>query len=111
MVMPQIGKSTGVPPVISKVRGQDARAPFSLVFAVAAEIVEARTFGTQFALKETVQLADTGRVAHLAERLGFDLANTFAGHFELPSHFLQSPAVAVLQAEAQGKNAPLAVGE
>ena len=52
-------------------------------------------------LEESVELADAGRVAHLAERLGLDLADSLAGHLKLLSHFLKSAAVAVLQTESQ----------
>ena len=50
-------------------------------------------------------------MAHFAEGFGFDLADTFAGHFELAADFLQSARVAVDQAEALFEDAALAIGE
>ena len=45
--------------------------------------------------EEAVQVADTGRVTHLAERFRLDLANTLAGDAELAAHFFQRAAVAI----------------
>ena len=40
-------------------------------------------------IEKTAQLAASARVFGLSERLGFDLADAFAGHRELLAHFLQ----------------------
>ena len=39
--------------------------------------------------KEGFQLPGARRMAQLAERLGFDLTNTFAGHGEMLADFLK----------------------
>ncbi len=52
-------------------------------------------------VEEAVQLADARRVAHLAERLGLDLADALAGHLELLADLFERAAVAVDEAEAQ----------
>src|SRR5437899_685839 len=51
--------------------------------------------------EKAVQLADARRMAHFAERFGLDLADTFAGHSELPAHFFKSARVAIAQTESQ----------
>ena len=61
--------------------------------------------------EEAFELADARRVTHLAQRLGFDLADALAGDPELPAHFLQRAAVAVDQAEAQFQHLALALGQ
>src|SRR4051812_8868695 len=62
-------------------------------------------------IEEAVQLADTRRVTHLAQRLGLDLPDAFAGNLELLADFLERAAVAVHEAEAQREHATLALGE
>src|SRR6478752_7158709 len=62
-------------------------------------------------IEEAVQLADTRRVAHLAERFGLDLTDALAGDLELLADLLERAAVAVHEAEAQRKHAALALGE
>ena len=57
---------------------------------------------------ETFQFADAGRVAHLAECFGLDLADALAGDLELAADFLERAAVAVLEAEALFKHLALA---
>ena len=47
----------------------------------------------------------------IANRLGFDLADTFAGNFENPPDFFQRVAATVLEAKAQAENARFAWGE
>ena len=46
-------------------------------------------------------MADPRRVTHLAQRLGLNLPDTFAGHLELLTDLLQRAAVAIGQAKAQ----------
>ena len=48
---------------------------------------------------EALQLPDTRRVTHLAQRLRFDLADAFAGNLELLADFLQCAGIAVAKAE------------
>jgi hypothetical protein len=64
-----------------------------------------------FGIEETVQLANAGRVAHLAQCLGLDLPNAFASHLELLADLLERPAVAVDQAEPQREHPALALRE
>ena len=52
-------------------------------------------------LEESVELADAGRVAHLAERLGLDLADSLAGHTEFAPDFFKRTAPTVFQPEAE----------
>ena len=58
-----------------------------------------------------MQLADARRVTHLAQGLGFDLADAFAGDFELLADFFERAGVAVDQAEAQFQNFAFALGQ
>src|SRR5947209_15449544 len=62
-------------------------------------------------LEETFQLPDSGRVAHLTKRLGFNLTDPLPRHPKLPSYFFQSPAVAVNKAKSLLQHLPLAVGQ
>src|SRR4051812_3098454 len=51
--------------------------------------------------QEALEVAATGRMAHLLQRLRLDLADTLACHLELAAEFLERAAVAVDQAETQ----------
>lgn len=61
-------------------------------------------------LDETFQFTDPRRVTHFPEGLGLDLADPLAGHLELAADFLESAAVAVLEAEPLFENLALALG-
>ena len=52
-------------------------------------------------LQVVLQLAAPRRVAELAQGLGLDLADAFAGDVELLAHFLKGAGPAVLQPKAQ----------
>jgi hypothetical protein len=51
------------------------------------------------------QLFGAARMAQLAKRLGFDLADPFSSDAELTTDFLQRTLAAVVQAEAQSDDA------
>ena len=80
-----------------------------------AELAEGFGFGfvdgALVGLEEAVELADAGGVAHFAEGFGFDLADALAGDLELAAYFFEGAAVAVLEAEAEGEDVTLALGE
>ena len=57
------------------------------------------------------QLAGSGWVAQLAQRLRLDLADAFAGHIELRSHLFQGALTPIFEAEAQTQHALLAQAE
>src|SRR5215213_1870156 len=59
-------------------------------------------------LEVVLELAAAGGVAELAERLGLDLADPFAGDVELLADFLEGPRAPVLEAEAQLEHPSLA---
>src|SRR5229473_7058078 len=61
--------------------------------------------------EEGAELARAGGVPQLAQGLGFDLADTFAGEGERLAHFLERVLAAVLQAEAHLDDLFLAWGE
>ena len=61
--------------------------------------------------EEALELADARGVAHLAERLGLDLADTLARDPELLPNLLQGTRTAVAQAETQFQHLPLAFGQ
>src|SRR5688572_3305469 len=56
-------------------------------------------------------MTDARRVTQLAEALGFDLADAFAGDLELLADFFQGAGIAIHQAEAEFENLALALGE
>src|SRR6478735_2888992 len=58
-----------------------------------------------------LELAASGRVAQLAQRLGLDLADPLAGDVELLADLLEGPGTPVLEAEAELEHAPLATGQ
>ena len=62
-------------------------------------------------LDEAFELPDAGGVPHFAEGLGLNLADPLAGDLELATHFLESAAVAVLEAEALLKDLAFTLGE
>jgi len=64
-----------------------------------------------FGIEKAVELADARWVAHLAERLGLDLADAFAGDFELLADFLEGAAITIDQAETERQHAAFAFGE
>src|ERR1041385_3089851 len=49
--------------------------------------------------EETVQLPDSRWVAHLAQRLGFDLPNSLPGDPKLPAYFFKGARITVSQSE------------
>ena len=55
---------------------------------------------SQGAFEEGAELARTRRVAELAERLNFDLADTLTGEGEHLTHFVERVLAAVIQPEA-----------
>lgn len=57
------------------------------------------------------QLAGSRSMTQLAERFRLDLADALAGDFELFTDFLEGAAVAIDEAEAEGKHAAFAFGE
>ncbi len=60
--------------------------------------------------EETFELPDPGWMAHLAQRFGLDLADALACDAKLTAYFLESPAVAIHEAEPLLKNLPFALG-
>ena len=62
-----------------------------------------------FDFEEAVQLADARGVAHFAEGLGFDLADAFAGHFELLADLFERARVTIHEAEALFEHFALAL--
>src|SRR5690606_14727978 len=62
-------------------------------------------------IQEAGQLGATAGLLELADRLGFDLADTLAGHLENVAHFFQRVAVAVAQTVPQADDFPLAIAE
>src|SRR2546428_587638 len=61
--------------------------------------------------EEALKLAQPRRVAHLAQRLGLDLADAFARDLELLADFFERAAVAIPKAEAQFEHLAFAVGQ
>src|ERR1022692_5064256 len=61
-----------------------------------------------FDLQKTVQLPQARGMAHLAERLGLNLPDAFAGDIELLADLLQRARVAIPQAKTQLQNPALA---
>ena len=51
-----------------------------------------------------------GGMPQLPQRLGFDLADAFAGHVEVAADLLQGVVLAVDQTEAQFEHLALALG-
>src|SRR5215212_5795714 len=72
---------------------------------IGAGFVAARTANL---FEVILELAAAGGVAELAERLGLDLADPFAGDVELLADFLEGPRAPVLEAEAQLEHPSLA---
>ena len=73
-----------------------------LFFCVLAfEAVHAWLFEIDVAFEETMQLANTGRVAHFTERFGFDLPDTLTGHLKLAADLFECSRVAIGEAEAE----------
>src|ERR1700722_16735049 len=62
-------------------------------------------------IQETDQLLAAAGLLQLADRLGFDLANTFTRHFENVTNFLKRIAVAVAQSVAELDNFAFAIAE
>ena len=60
-------------------------------------------------VEEPLELAGADRVLQLADRLGFDLADAFAGDLEDPPDFLERVGVTVADAVAELDDFPLAV--
>src|SRR5882724_2634479 len=58
--------------------------------------------------QEALKLADAGRMAHFAERLGFDLAYSLAGDPELPPNLLERAGETVTQPKTQFQDLPFA---
>jgi hypothetical protein len=52
-------------------------------------------------LKEAMELAYAGGVAHLTERFGFDLSDALTGNFELFSDFLKGAGITVHQSKTE----------
>src|SRR5213079_1265867 len=65
---------------------------------------------TDRAVKKTFKLATSYRMLQLADRLGFDLADALARHFEDSAHLLERVGVAVAQAVPQFDDLALAHG-
>ena len=68
--------------------------------------IERRTFCLLAGFEETLELADPGGMAHLAQGFGFDLADALSGDTKLPADLLKSSAVAVHEAESLFKDLP-----
>ena len=64
-----------------------------------------------FAIQEALELADACGVTHFAEGFGLDLADSFAGDFELFADFLKRAAVSIGEAEAELEHLALALGQ
>src|SRR6187399_2867086 len=62
-------------------------------------------------LEVVLELAAAGRMAELAQRLGLDLADAFAGDVELLADLFEGPGTPVLEAEPELQHAPLATGQ
>src|SRR4030095_2105144 len=60
-------------------------------------------------LKKSFELPNTGRVAHLAQSLCFDLTNALTSDLELPAYFFKRSAVTVDQPETLLEHLPLAI--
>src|ERR1700690_3012903 len=56
------------------------------------------------ALDEALELLAARRVAQLAEGLGFDLADAFAGHFEVLSHLFEGVVALLADSEAHSQH-------
>jgi hypothetical protein len=68
------------------------------VFAFNA--VHTRLFKADVTFKEAMQLSDTGRVAHFAKCLSFNLSDSLAGYLKLSTDFLERAGVAISEPEA-----------
>ncbi len=60
-----------------------------------------------FNLQKAVQLAQSCGMAHLAKRLGLNLADAFARDIKLLANLFQRAGVAVAQTKTQFQNLPL----
>src|SRR4029453_10673189 len=60
-------------------------------------------------LKKSFKLANTGRVAHFAQSLCFDLTNALTSDLKLPAYFFKRSAIAVDQPETLLEHLPLAI--
>src|SRR5206468_4333532 len=67
--------------------------------------------GAEGAVEEAFELAAADRMLQLANGLGFDLPNAFAGHFEYSANFFERVSVTVTEAVTQLDDLALAVGE
>ena len=61
--------------------------------------------------EETLQMTAAGRMTHLLEGLGLDLADALARHFELPAQLFERAAVAIDEAKPQLKHLALALAD
>ena len=75
------------------------------------ELVEAGAGSIELAFEHALELAHARRVTHLAERLRFDLTDTFAGDLEVAADFFERALDAVEEAEAEDEDFLLAFGE
>src|SRR5688572_8197737 len=64
-----------------------------------------------FHLEEALELAEACWVADFAERLGFDLADAFAGDAKLAADLFEGAGVAIGQAEAKFEDLAFALAE
>src|SRR5689334_8234535 len=62
-------------------------------------------------IKIIAKFARTRRVAQLAQRLGFDLPNAFAGHTELAADLLERSLTSIFEAEPKLQNPTFAAGQ
>jgi hypothetical protein len=64
-----------------------------------------------FAVQEALQLAKACGVTHFAEGFSLNLADPFAGDFELFADFFERAAVAIGEAETELEHFAFALGE
>ena len=60
-------------------------------------------------LKKSFELPNTGRVAHFAQGLCFDLTNALPSDLKLPAYFFKRPALTIDQPETLLEHLPLAI--
>ena len=65
-----------------------------------SEVISVRGVGRE-GVEKALELLAPHRVLQLADGLGFDLADAFAGHFEDAAHLFQGVGVTVTQAVPQ----------
>src|SRR5204862_7298713 len=84
----------------------------SIELSAEAEVaLEWRPKSQSGSFKEALELPDTSRMSHFAQRLCFDLTDTLPSDLELPPYFFQSPAISIDQAKSLLEDLPFAISE